>query len=93
MRMTDLKPGWAVVTNDGRRIGRIREVGQHYVAVSGLHFSAAVYVPASAIANVERETVHLNLARGEVDAWGWQQPPRKDDELQTSPEPDLDRHV
>lgn len=51
MRMTDLKPGWAVVTNDGRRMGGMRQVGQHYVAVSGLHFSAAIYVPASAIAH------------------------------------------
>jgi hypothetical protein len=50
MPMTNLKPGWAVVTDDGRRIGRMREVGQHSVALYGLHFSAAICVPASAIA-------------------------------------------
>jgi hypothetical protein len=93
MRITDLKPGWDVVTNDGHRIGRIQEVGQHYVKVSPGHFSAAIYVPASAIANVESETVHLNVARGGVDGMGWQQPPRSSDELQRTPERDVDRDI
>jgi hypothetical protein len=93
MRITDLKPGWDVVTNDAHRLGRIQEVGQHFVKVSAGHFSAAIYVPASAIANVENQTVHLNLASGEVDVTGWQQPPRSSDELQTTPERDSDREI
>ena len=92
MRMAGLQPGWAVVTNDGGRIGKIREVGQHYLVVKST-FSRPIYVPASAIANIEREVVHLNVAKGEVSAMGWQQPPREDDELQTRPESDLDRHI
>ena len=31
MRMTDLRPGWAVLGNDGRRVGTVREVGQYYI--------------------------------------------------------------
>jgi hypothetical protein len=93
MRIADLKPGWDVVTNDGHRLGRIREVGQHYVKVSAGHFSADLYVPASAIGNVESETVHLNLAHGEIDATGWQQPPRSPDELHTARERDVDREI
>lgn len=93
MRIADLEPGWEVLANDGHRIGRIRDVGQHYVKVSAGHFSAAIYVPASAIANVEHETVHLNLAGAEVDAMGWQQPPRSPDELQTTRERDADREI
>ncbi len=93
MRIGDLKPGWDVLTNDGHRLGTIRDVGQHFVEVSGRLFSSALYVPSSAIANVERETVHLNLARGQIDATGWQQPPRMSDDLQTSPEPDIDRDI
>jgi hypothetical protein len=93
MRIGDLKPGWDVVTNDGHRLGRIREVGQHFVEVSGGYFSAAVYVPASAIANVENETIHLNVANGEVDAMGWQQPPRSPDDLRTVRERDVDREI
>jgi len=93
MRIDDLEPGWDVIANDGHRIGSVREVGRHYVKVSTGHFSAAIYVPASAIANVESQTVHLNLAGSEVDAMGWQQPPRSPDELQTARERDADREI
>jgi hypothetical protein len=93
MRMTDLKPGWDVVSNDGHRIGKIRDVRQHFVKVSPGHFFAAIYVPASAIANVQHETVHLNVANAEVAAMGWQQPPRSPDELHVTPERDADREI
>jgi hypothetical protein len=93
MRVADLQPGWDVVTNDDHRLGRIRDVGQQFVEVSGGFLSATIYVPASAIANVEHETVHLNVARGEVDAMGWEQPPRSADELRTGPERDVDREI
>jgi len=93
MRIADLKPGWDVVTNDDHRIGTIREVGQHYVEVSGGYFSADIYVPASAIGNVEGETVYLNLANSQVESMGWQQPPRSPDELQTTREPDAEREI
>lgn len=92
MRMTDLRTGWDVVGNDGRRLGTIREVGQNYVLVSTGHFSDALYVPASAIGNVERETVHLNLNVREAEAMGWEQPPREEDTPEGR-EPDLHRHV
>ena len=93
MRIADLKPGWDVVTNDDHRIGTIREVGQHYVKVSGGFFTADVYVPASAIGNVESETVHLNLADDEIDRMAWHQPPRSPDELQKTREPDAEREI
>lgn len=93
MRIGDLKAGWAVVTNDGHRLGSVQEVGQHFVKVSGRRFSAPIHVPASAIANVENETVHLNLARGEVDGMGWGQPPRSSDELRVGPQRDSDRDI
>lgn len=93
MRMTDLRAGWSVVGNDGRRIGTVLEIGQHYVLVARGGFSQGMYVPASAIANVERETVHLNLARAEAESMGWQQPPREDDRLRQDPERDRNRHV
>ena len=93
MRIADLQPGWHVITNDGHRLGTVQEVGQHFIEVSGGYFSAALYIPSSAIANVEHETVHLNIANGEVDAMGWRQPPRLPDELQTAPERDVDREI
>ena len=93
MRVADLKPGWDVLTNDGHRLGRIHEVGQHFLEVSGHGFSPALFVPASAFANVEDQAVHLNVARGEVDAMGWQQRPRTSDDLHTAPERDVDREI
>jgi hypothetical protein len=93
MRIADLQPGWDVVTNDGHRLGTVREVGQHFVEVSGGFFSSVLYVPSSAIANVDNETVYLNLAQGEIDATGWGKPPRSSDELQTSSERDANREI
>lgn len=89
MRMTDLRPGWAVVGNDGRRVGAVKEVGQNYVVVS----PGDLYVPASAIANVQEALVQLNVTRQDAARMGWEQPPRTDDTLQTGQEADLRRHV
>lgn len=92
MRMADLKPGWRVVGNDGRRVGDVREVGQNYVLTSVAGFGGDIYVPASAIANVEHEVLHLSVPQSAVAAMGWEQPPR-DDDSPASPESDLHRHV
>jgi hypothetical protein len=93
MRIADVKPGWKVLTNDGHRLGRVKAVGQHFLEVSGGMFTHALFVPSSAIANVENERVHLGIAGSEVDATGWQQPPRTSDELRTSLERDADRDI
>ena len=93
MRMADLKSGWAVVGNDGRRVGTVREVGQNYVVTSTSGLGRDLYVPASAIANVEHEAVHLSIPQRAVAAMGWEQPPRDDDAPQASREPDLHRHI
>ena len=92
MRMTDLQPGWAVVANDGRRIGSVKEVGQNYVRMS-LGGGSDLYVPASAIANVASEVVHLSVTSSDARNMGWEQPPRTDDTLETSVEDDRHRHI
>ena len=91
--MTDLQLGWAVVGNDGRRLGDIREVGQNYVLVGTAMFSGNLHVPASAIANVARSVVHLNVSAHEAGSMGWDQPPRDEDAPVTDDAPDLHRHV
>jgi hypothetical protein len=93
MRIADLQPGWDVLTNDGHRLGRIKEVGQHFIEVSGGLFSSALFVPSSAIGNVEQDTVHLSIASNEVGAMDWRQPPRTSDALHTGPERDVDRDI
>jgi hypothetical protein len=93
MRMTDLRPGWVVVGNDGRELGTVKDVGQNYVLTTTRGHGHDLYVPASAIANVENDVVHLNLPLRDAHRMGWQQPPRGDDALETAPETDLHRHV
>jgi hypothetical protein len=63
------------------------------VEVSGGFFSTKLIVPSSAIANVEHETVHLNVASSEIDGTGWQQRPRTSDELRNAAERDVDRDI
>lgn len=90
MRITDFRPGWAVVGNDGHRLGSLKAVGHDYVLVARQWFGADLYVPVTSIANVERETIHLNLTRDEALQMGWEQAPRHDDE--SGPD-DLHRHI
>lgn len=93
MRMAELQPGWAVVGNDGRRLGIVKDVGQHYVLTARGGAGADLYVPASAIANVRDQTVQLNLAKHEAEEMGWEQGPRDVDALETGQPTDLHRHV
>ncbi len=92
MRMTDLKHGWGVITNDGLRLGTVREVGQDYV-IARRGLSGDMFIPSSAIANVQDEEVRLNVSKRDAEAMGWEQPPRSQDELETTAESDLHRHV
>jgi len=92
MRMADLKPGWAVVGNDGKRVGGVQQVGQNYVLTSVDGLASEIFVPASAIANVEHDTIHLSVSQRDVAQMGWEQPPRDDDVPVASPG-DLHRHV
>ena len=92
MRMADLRAGWSVVGNDGRQLGTVKEVSQNFLLVSTARLSRDLHVPASAIANIERDTVHLNVATREAASMGWEQPPR-DADTPRGPEQDLHRHV
>jgi hypothetical protein len=91
--MADLMPGWLVVGNDGRQVGAVRDVGQNYILTSSTGLASDIYVPASAIANVAHEVVHLSVAQRDVAGMGWEQPPRDDDTPATSAATDLHRHV
>jgi hypothetical protein len=91
--MADLNVGWAVVGNDDGQVGVIGKVGQNYLLTSTSGLGRDLYIPASFIANVENEVVYLSVAHREVAEMGWEQPPRDDDSLPTSPESDLHRHV
>ena len=91
--MADLQPGWDVVGNDGRRVGEIREVSQNYLLTSMPGLAGDLYIPASAIANVENEVIYLSVPQPDVAQMGWDQPPREDDTPTSSRESELHRHV
>jgi hypothetical protein len=93
MRMTDLRAGWAVLGNDGRRLGTIKSVGQNYILTSRPGFAADLYVPVTSIANVDRETVHLNITQRDAEQMGWEQEPRHDDLPEADSDADLHRHI
>ena len=93
MRMSDLKPGWLVVGNEGRRVGSVGEVGQNYILTTTSALAHDLYIPASAIANVEQEIVHLSVRERDVVDMGWEQRPRDNDAPTTPAETDLHRHV
>ena len=93
MRMADLKRGWTVIGNDGQRVGTVRDVGQNYLLTSVSGLGRDIYVPASAIANVEHEAVHLSVPQRDVAAMGWEQPPRGDDAPEEDSATDLHRHI
>jgi hypothetical protein len=91
--MMDLRPGWAVLGNDGRRVGTVRHVGQNYIQTSRPGFGADIYVPASSVANVIDETVYLNIRESDVASMGWELEPRSDDRPEELPHDDRHRHV
>ena len=91
MRMSDLKPGWAVVANDGHRLGTVKDVGQNHLLTSRMA-RGDLFVPASAIANVEKEVVYLNVTAAAAEEMGWARAPRSADEP-TGLEDDLHRHI
>jgi hypothetical protein len=90
--MTDFQAGWIVVGNDGRRVGTVKGVTRNYILTSRPGFAADLYVPASFIANVEHETIHLNIPQHDAEQMGWEQAPR-DDDPGAEPENELHRHV
>ena len=75
MRMTDFQVGWVVLGNDGRRVGTVKGVTPHYIVTARPGFATDLYVPASFIANVEHEAIHLNLTLSDSTLLGWYQPP------------------
>jgi hypothetical protein len=89
--MADIKHGWAIVCNDGQVFGSVHGVGQNYVVASRGVFAAHLYIPASAIAVVEREVVRLNLAKHDAEQMGWEEKPREPDSLEDTDDT-LHRH-
>lgn len=76
-----LQAGWTAYGRDGDKIGDIEEVGPNYVLVTkGLIFVTDLYIPLSAIENLDpgEGRVYLNVDKSDVDNQGWNEPPTGD---------------
>ena len=72
----EIDNGWDVVAADGEKVGDVEDVHPHYLVVGkGFIFHTERYVPVTAITNVERERVYLNVSSGEIDGQGWERIP------------------
>jgi hypothetical protein len=65
--------GMDVIASDGKAVGVIKRKGAHNFLVSR-PWKRDVYVPASAIAHIERATVRLMVTAKEVGSQGWAKP-------------------
>lgn len=78
MQYDQIQAGWNARGSDGDKIGDIEEVGPNYLLVTkGLFFPTDLYIPTSAITQVDAEggEVILNVTKSEVEDQGWNEPP------------------
>ena len=71
-----IEEGWDVYASDGEKLGDVSEIGPNYLLVTkGFLFPTDLYIPTSAITNVEYDRVYLNASSAEVKQGAWSQPP------------------
>ena len=71
-----IEEGWDVYASDGEKLGDVSEIGPNYLLVTkGFLFPTDLYIPTSAITNVEYDRVYLNASSDEVKQGAWSQPP------------------
>jgi uncharacterized protein (TIGR02271 family) len=76
--LSAVQRGWTVYDTSDEKIGDIADIGPTYLLVQkGLLFIKDLYIPASAITETDAANgrVHVNVAKGDVDAMGWEEPP------------------
>ncbi|MGB3330429.1 MAG: DUF2171 domain-containing protein, partial [Thermomicrobiales bacterium] len=72
-----VREGQEVLGNDGKKVGEVTgSAGSALVVKHGFLFTARdIYVPVSAIANIDTQSVHLNVAADVATSDAWSQPP------------------
>jgi uncharacterized protein (TIGR02271 family) len=79
-RTNAIQQGWDVYGSDDQKIGSVDQVASNYLVIQkGWFFTTDVYVPSSAIESVDpgEGRVYLNVAKNDVDAQGWTNPPEE----------------
>src|SRR6476469_10735801 len=83
----EIDHGWDVSGADGDKVGDVAHVQTNYITVSkAFLFKTDMYIPVSAISNIEHDRVYLNVTKHDIERQGW-------DQLPDSNETDLDRGV
>jgi uncharacterized protein (TIGR02271 family) len=85
--LNTIQRGWTVYDTSDEKIGDIADIGSGYVLVQkGLLFIKDLYIPDSAITETDDANgrVYVNVAKGDVDSMGWDQPPAEDTATQRS---------
>jgi len=83
----EIDHGWDVIGADGDKVGDVADVQHNYITVSkGFIFKTDMYIPVSAISNVQDQRVYLNTSKSEIERQGW-------DRMPDSNESELDRGV
>jgi uncharacterized protein (TIGR02271 family) len=75
---SSVQPGWAVYDPNGDKVGDVADVGPGYLLIQkGLIFTKDIYVPFGQVRSIDqdRSVVYIQVASGEVDSMGWDQPP------------------
>lgn len=69
-------PGSDVVGSDEAKVGSVREVFPDYFVVEkGFFFPTDYYIPATAVASADDQTVYLNVTKDAALSQGWEIPP------------------
>jgi hypothetical protein len=67
--LSEIQPGWQVVSSEGEKVGKVVEVYDHVVHVKQPgFFGGEVHVPQQAIETAEDETVRLSMSKRELEA-------------------------
>jgi uncharacterized protein (TIGR02271 family) len=71
--------GSDVYGSEGDKIGSVADIGSNYFIVEkGFLFTTDVYVPMSAVTNVDEDGIYLNVTKDAVEDQGWDSPPMED---------------
>jgi len=74
--MQRIQVGTNVYGSDGAKVGDVAEVGSNYVLIQqGWLFTKDIYVPLSAITNIDEDGVYLNVAKNEIGDMDWNRAP------------------
>jgi len=79
MNTRQIQAGWNVYGSDDAKVGDVAEVGSNYLLVQkGWLFTRDIYIPLSAVASVQENTIRLNVTKDQVASMGWDSIPVED---------------